>query len=148
VPQDCPVDHDAAERAVERLPGPLRRGIYFGVGTASVVFGVIGIAVPVWPTTCFLLLAGWCFARSSPRAERWLHENRLFGRYLRDYRERGIVSARVRSTSLIVLWVFIGASALLMAEQLWLVALLLIVAATVTLHLYTLPTEARAPSRD
>jgi hypothetical protein len=148
VPQDCPVDHDAAERAVERLPGPLRRGIYFGVGATSVVFGVIGIAVPVWPTTCFLLLAGWCFARSSPRAERWLHENRLFGRYLRDYRERGIISPRVRRTSLIVLWGFIGASALLMAEQLWLVALLLIVAATVTLHLYTLPTEARASSRD
>ena len=146
MPQDCPVDHDAAERAVDSLPGPVRRSVYFGVGATSVVFGVIGIAVPVWPTTCFLLLAGWCFARSSPRAERWLHENRLFGRYLRDYRERGIVSPRVRRSSLVVLWGFIGVSALIMAERLWLVALLLIVATTVTLHLYTLPTEARISS--
>ncbi len=146
--QDCPVDHDAAERAVDRFPGPVRRGVYFVTGATSVVFGVIGIVVPVWPTTCFLLLAGWCFARSSPRAERWLHENRLFGRYLRDYRERGIISTRVRRNSLLVLWTFIGASAVLMVERLWLVALLLIVAAVVTLHLYTLPTETPVRSSD
>jgi uncharacterized membrane protein YbaN (DUF454 family) len=146
--QDCPVDHDAAERAVEQLPDPLRRGVYFLVGAASVAFGVIGIFVPLWPTTCFLLLAGWCFARSSPRAERWLHENRLFGRYLRDYRERGIISHRVRRASLLVLWVFIGASAFMFLGRLWVVALLLIVAAAVTLHLYSLPTEARAPAGD
>lgn len=146
--QDCPVDHDAAERAVDRFPGPVRRGIYFSVGATSVLLGVIGIAVPVWPTTCFLLLAGWCFARSSRRAERWLHENRIFGRYLRDYREHGVISARVRRHSLVVLWGGIAISALLVLERLWLVALLLLVAAVVTLHLYTLPTEARVAARD
>jgi len=148
VQPDCPIDHEAAERAVDRLPGPVRRTIYFGVGAVSVVLGVIGIFVPLWPTTCFLLLAAWCFARSSPRAERWLYENRLFGRYLRDYRERGIISARVRRNSVVVLWGFIGASAFLMLERLWVVALLLLIATLVTLHLYTLPTEARLSSTD
>jgi uncharacterized membrane protein YbaN (DUF454 family) len=113
-----------------------------------VAFGVIGILVPLWPTTCFLLLAGWCFARSSPRAERWLHENPLFGKYLRDYRERGIISTHVRRTSLAVLWVFIGASAIMFMGRLWVVALLLLVASAVTAHLYSLPTEARAPAGD
>jgi hypothetical protein len=139
---DCPIDHDAAERAVDALPGPVRRGVYFSIGAVSVALGVIGIFVPLWPTTCFLLLAGWCFARSSRRAERWLHENRLFGSYLRDYRERGIISSRVRRTSVATLWIFIGASALLFAGRLWVVALLLLVAGAVTLHLYSLPTEA------
>lgn len=141
--QDCPIDHDAAERAVDRLPSPLRRSVYFVVGATSVVLGVIGIFVPLWPTTCFLLLAGWCFARSSPRAERWLHENRLFGRYLRDYRERGVISPRVRQTSMVVLWGFVGASAFVMTSRLWAVAILLFVALAVTAHLYSLPTEAR-----
>jgi hypothetical protein len=139
---DCPIDHDAAERAVDALPGPVRRGVYFSIGAVSVALGVIGIFVPLWPTTCFLLLAGWCFARSSRRAERWLHENRLFGSYLRDYRERGIISSRVRRTSVATLWIFIGASALLFAGRVWVVALLLLVAGAVTLHLYSLPTEA------
>jgi uncharacterized membrane protein YbaN (DUF454 family) len=138
---DCPIDHDAAERAVDALPGPARRGVYFSIGAVSVALGVIGIFVPLWPTTCFLLLAGWCFARSSRRAERWLHENRLFGRYLRDYRERGIISSRVRLTSVTTLWIFIGASAFIFAGRLWVVALLLLVAGAVTLHLYSLPTE-------
>jgi uncharacterized membrane protein YbaN (DUF454 family) len=146
--QDCPVDHDAAERAVERLPDPLRRAVYFSVGATSVALGVIGIFVPIWPTTCFLLLAAWCFARSSPKAERWLYQNRIFGRYLRDYRERGIISTRVRRTSLAILWVFMGASALLFIGRLWVVVLLLLVAAAVTVHLYSLPTDARTPAHD
>jgi len=108
----------------------------------------VGIFVPLWPTTCFLLLAGWCFARSSPRAERWLHENRLFGKYLRDYREKGIISARVRFGSLSVLWLFIGISAILLLEHLWAVALLLLVAVAVSAHLFALPTEARVSAGD
>jgi uncharacterized membrane protein YbaN (DUF454 family) len=146
--QDCPIDHDAAERAVDRLPDPVRRSVYFGVGAVSVVLGLIGILVPLWPTTCFLLLAGWCFARSSPRAERWLHENRLFGKYLSDYRERGIISSRVRHASLVVLWGFIGVSAVLLVNRLWAVAILLFVALAVTVHLYSLPTEVRVSARD
>jgi uncharacterized membrane protein YbaN (DUF454 family) len=146
--QDCPVDHDAAERAVAKLPGPIRRAVYFSVGAASVGFGVIGIFVPLWPTTCFLLLAAWCFARSSRRAEQWLYENRVFGKYLRDYRESGIISHRARRTSLLVMWAFIGASAFLFMGRLWVVALLLLVASAVTAHLYSLPTDARAPAAD
>ncbi len=129
---------------VNTLPGPVRRGVYFSVGAVSVAFGVIGIFVPLWPTTCFLLLAAWCFARSSTRAERWLHENRLFGRYLRDYRESGVISGRVRTTSVATLWLFIGVSAFLLSGRLWAVALLLLVAVAVTAHLYSLPTASAA----
>jgi uncharacterized membrane protein YbaN (DUF454 family) len=118
--------------------------VYFSVGAVSVAFGVIGIFVPLWPTTCFLLLAAWCFARSSTRAERWLHENRLFGRYLRDYRESGVISGRVRTTSVATLWLFIGVSAFLLSGRLWAVALLLLVAVAVTAHLYSLPTASAA----
>lgn len=126
----------------------MRRGVYLTVGAISVAFGVIGIVVPLWPTTCFLLLAAWCFARSSPRAERWLQENRLFGRYLRDYRERGVVSTRVRHASLVVLWSFIGITALVFLSRVWVVALLLVIASAVTIHLYSLPSEARSSPAD
>ena len=146
--QDCPVDHESAEQVVDTLPGPLRRGVYFSVGAVSVALGVIGIFVPLWPTTCFLLLAGWCFARSSRRAERWLHENRLFGRYLSDYRQHGMISRRARATSVATLWVFIVISGVLLASRLWAVALLLLIAIAITVHLYSLPTEARVNAAD
>ena len=137
--KDCPIDHDAAERAVDTLPGPIRRGVYFGVGALSVVMGVIGMFLPVWPTTCFLLLAAWCFARSSRRAEQWLYGNRLFGRYIKDYRERGVISARVRTTSVITMWTFMGLSAVLLSERLWVSAVLVLIGTAVTVHLYRLP---------
>ena len=144
--ETCPVDHEAAERTAERLPGPVRRAVYFGIGALSVVMGVIGILVPLWPTTCFLLLAGWCFARSSARAERWLHENRLFGRYLSDYRERGVISPRIRLGSVTVMWLFIGVSTVLLG-RVWVALLLLLVAGAVTLHLYSLPAAPPRPKR-
>lgn len=137
----CPIDHRAAERAARALPGPVRRTLFLGIGALSVSAGIIGIVVPLWPTTCFLLLAAWCFARSSPRAERWLYENRLFGRYLSAYRERGVISTRVRRGATIFLWGAILVSAVFAAGHLWLVALLLLIAALVTAHLYSLPGE-------
>ena len=146
--ESCPIDHEAAERAAEALPGPVRRWVYFSLGAVSLGLGVIGIFVPLWPTTCFLLFAGWCFARSSERAERWLHENRVFGRYLRDYRERGVISPTVRVTSVTTLWAFMGVSAFLLWERLWLVALLALVGAAVTAHLFSLPTASPVDSRD
>ena len=148
VNESCPIDHAAAERAANALPGPLRRGVYFAVGAGSVVMGVVGIFVPLWPTTCFLLLAGWCFARSSRRAERWLQENRLFGRYLRDYRERGVISLRVRTASLSVMWLFMGVSAVALWQHLWAVALLVLIGVAVTVHLVALPTAEGSPAAD
>ncbi len=137
--QDCPIDHDAAERTVDTLPNPLRRGVYLALGAVSVLLGVIGIVLPLWPTTCFLLLAGWAFARSSPRAERWLHENRLFGRYIADYRERGRISPRIRLTSVTTMWLFMGLAVVLLSHTLWAAALLILIGVAVTLHLYSLP---------
>jgi len=137
--KDCPIDHDAAERAVDTLPGPIRRGVYFSVGAVSVVLGIIGMLVPLWPTTCFLLLAGWSFARSSKRAEQWLHENRMFGKYLKDYRENGVISHQVRGTTVGIMWVFMGISAVLLRETIWVPVLLLVIGVSVTVHLYSLP---------
>lgn len=146
VNDSCPVDHAAADRVARHLPSPLRRTFYFAVGATSVVLGVIGIFVPLWPTTCFLLLAGWCFARSSERAERWLHENRFFGRYLRDYRDYRVISTRVRTTSVATMWAFMALSAVLLWERLWIVALLVLIGVAVTVHLYALPTRAPGTS--
>ncbi len=138
----CPINHDRVESAASTLPGPVRRTLYAGIGWVSVVAGVIGIFLPLWPTTCFLLLAAFCFARSSPRAERWLEENRLFGKYLEQYRRKGVVSSRVRRWAAISLWVSIlVSSALVGVGRWWLIVILLLVATAVTLHLYSLPTE-------
>jgi uncharacterized membrane protein YbaN (DUF454 family) len=103
------------------------------VGWTSVGVGVLGMVLPVLPTTCFLLLAGACFARSSPRAARWLHTNRLFGRYLRDYRESKVIPMHVKALSLTVLWATIGAT--VFAVSSWFVRIpVLLIAVIITVH--------------
>lgn len=68
---------------------PLVRGVWIVLGTLAVVFSVIGLVVPGWPTTSWLVGAAFCYARSSQKLFRWLLTNRLFGPILLDYYRSG-----------------------------------------------------------
>ncbi|GHE63505.1 hypothetical protein GCM10019059_23950 [Camelimonas fluminis] len=66
------------------------------LGVGFVALGLVGAALPVLPTTPFLILAAACFARSSPRLEAWLLNHRHFGPPLRDWRRHGAISPRAK----------------------------------------------------
>jgi len=73
----------------------LKSRLYLGFGFAMVGLGILGIPLPLLPTTPFLLLAVYCFARSSPRWHRWLVTHRVLGVYLAAFREkRGLTPAQ------------------------------------------------------
>ena len=67
------------------------RIIYFGLGWVMVALGVIGLIMPLMPGAVFLIVASWCFARSSPRFEAWLLDHPTFGKPLRDWRAAGAI---------------------------------------------------------
>ena len=64
------------------------RFVYIAIGCVMVALGVVGIFLPLLPTTPFLLVAVWAFARSSPRLEAWLIHHPKLGPPLRDWRGR------------------------------------------------------------
>ena len=68
---------------------PVVRWLWTGVGCIFVVFALIGIFLPGWPTISWLVAAGFCFGRSSRRMFRWLLTNRLFGNSLLEYYKAG-----------------------------------------------------------
>lgn len=96
--------------------------------------GSVGVIVPVLPTTPFLILAAWCYARSSQRCYRWLMDNRVFGRYLCDYLQGRGVPRRVKAVALGFLWVVLGVSAVFFTDKLWVRIVLGVVAVGVTVH--------------
>lgn len=68
---------------------PFIRGLWISFGSLAVIFAIIGIVVPGWPTTSWLVLAAYCYARSSQKLFRWLLTNRMFGPALLEYYRSG-----------------------------------------------------------
>lgn len=67
------------------------RRVLFATGCLCVVLGVIGLILPMMPGTIFLIIAAWCFARSSPRFETWLLTHRYLGPTVVRWRETGAI---------------------------------------------------------
>jgi uncharacterized membrane protein YbaN (DUF454 family) len=102
--------------------------------------GVIGILVPVLPTTPFLLVAAFFFARSSDRFYHWLVNNRWFGEYIRNYREGRGIPLREKVVALTLMWLTIILAVIYTVEAWWVRTLLVAIAIGVTIHLVRLPT--------
>jgi uncharacterized membrane protein YbaN (DUF454 family) len=110
------------------------------VGTTALGLGIVGIALPLLPTTPFLLLAAACFARSSQRLYTWLIHHRWFGDYIRHYREHRAIPLRAKVVSLVVMWSVVAYTGLGVVTAWWLRALLGVIALGVTLHILHLKT--------
>ncbi len=115
-------------------------------GTVSVALGVAGMFLPLLPTTPFLLLAAFCYARSSRRYYDWLMTNRWFGEYIRNYREGRGIPLRQKAGVITLLWLTIGYATLFVVPLWWARVLLLGIATAVTVHLLRLPTHRREES--
>ena len=116
------------------------RALLIILGTLCVALGVLGMFLPVLPTTPFLLLAATCYARSSERFYHWLVTNRWCGEYIRNYREGRGIPLKQKAVTILLLWLTIGSTAWLAISQWWVRLILLGVAIGVTIHLVKVKT--------
>lgn len=131
----------ALRREVSESRSPAVRMLLLGVGIVSTALGVIGIALPLLPTTPFLLLAAACFARSSERFYLWLLTNRWFGRYVRDWRAGRGIPRKAKFVAITTLWLTLGSSVAWLVPLLEVKLLLVAIGVGVTAHLLRLPTR-------
>ena len=121
----------------------VRKWLLISLGVFSVGLAVIGIFVPLLPTTPFLLLAAACFVRSSHRLYTWLMTHRWLGPPIRNYREHRAVSRQAKIGIMILLWGTIGYTASGVVAF-WPVRIfLLLVAVGVTVHVLSMRTLTR-----
>lgn len=107
----------------------------------ALALGIIGMVLPLLPTTPFLLLAVYCYARSSERVHRWLLSNRVFGRHLQDYASGRGVSRSLKAGVLVLLWVVIVLSAVFFVPWIWARVLLGVIGVGVSVHILLLKTK-------
>lgn len=120
---------------------PFIRWMLITLGVVATGLGVVGIFVPLLPTTPLLLLAAACFARSSQRFYTWLVQHRHLGPMIGGYLDGSGIPLKAKRTAIALVLVTLPPSALLLVPPVWLKALLILLAAGIVWYLSSLPTR-------
>ena len=110
------------------------------LGSLSLALGVIGIILPVLPTTPFLLLAAALYIRSSEKLYQWLINQKYLGTYIRNFREHKAIPLHAKIISISMIWITLTYCAITVSEEIWVKALFLILATAITWHILTYKT--------
>jgi uncharacterized membrane protein YbaN (DUF454 family) len=112
------------------------------VGLVALATGAVGLVLPLLPTTPFLLLAAFAFARSSTWLHRWLREHRAFGPLIDNWQRDGSIDRRTKRTAIIVI-VLTPVVTWLLGAPLWLIGCQVVVLSVPAIFILTrpLPTE-------
>lgn len=128
-----------------RTNNRLLKWLLISIGLLCTGLGIIGIFVPLLPTTPFLLLAAACFARSSERFHTWLIEHNHLGPMISGYLDGSGIPLRAKRIAITLVWLTLGSSTLLLVKPIWAQGILLLLAIGITWYLWQLPvrTETR-----
>jgi hypothetical protein len=116
------------------------KSLYIGIGTFSLGIGIIGIVVPLLPTTPFLLLSAACYAKGSERMYHWFINIKWIGNAIKNYHEGKGISIKGKIISITFLWTTITVSMMIMWPNILVQLVLIIIATGVTYHIISLKT--------
>ncbi|WP_075181094.1 DUF454 family protein [Pantoea sp. 1.19] len=122
----------------------MRRVILLSIGMLALALGTLGIFLPLLPTTPFVLLAAWCFARSSPAFHHWLYQRSVFGPLLRHWEQHRALPPGAKRRAVAMILLSFGVS-LWWVDTGWIRLLLLILLAGLLLMMWRLPVRAAPP---
>ncbi|WP_233270415.1 YbaN family protein [Chachezhania sediminis] len=75
----------------------IRRAVWLALGFVALGLGILGVALPVLPTTPFVILAAFCFGKGSPRLRQWLVDHHIFGKLITDWEKYGAIAPRSKA---------------------------------------------------
>ena len=111
------------------------------MGTVALALGILGIFVPLLPTTPFLLLAAALYLRCSPALYEWLLNQKQLGPYIRNFRENRAIPLRAKAVSVALIWLTIGYCIVCVVDRWWWAQLLLfLLAVGLTWHILSFAT--------
>ena len=113
------------------------RVFYFIGGWLALSLGLVGVVLPLLPTTPFVLVAAWCFSRSSARFHRLLVNHRLFGPLIRDWEQHGVIPLRVKWLATTMMLVMVSYPLIFRSFDLWLKGLVVLTVLVALAYIWT-----------
>jgi len=114
--------------------------LYIVLGSISLGLGIIGIFVPVLPTTPFLLLTAFLYLKGSKKLYDKLMAHQKLGPYIKNFQEYKAIPLKTKVISITLLWITILFSAIFIVNVLWLKLFLIVIAIGVTIHILSFKT--------
>jgi uncharacterized membrane protein YbaN (DUF454 family) len=118
----------------------LRKGIYIIVGTLALAKGIIGIFLPVVPTTPLVLLSAACYLRGSEKLHRWILSNPRFGEIIENYESGKGLKRSIKVKAIGLMWIMILISAFYFVDSVIARIAMILISSLVTIYLIRLPT--------
>jgi hypothetical protein len=112
--------------------------IFFG--SFFLIIGIIGIFIPILPTTPFLLLSAACYARGSEKFYNWLINNKWLGEYIKNYQKGRGIPLNIKILAISLLWITIVFSTIVVVSNYLIQIILIIISIAVTIHILTIKT--------
>ena len=134
---------DGSEEELALHASPVVRGLLTCAGVVSLALGIVGILLPIVPTTPFLLVAAACFARASPTFYRRLVGSPRFGPLILEWRRHRSIPYRVKLTAIALFALSFGTSIVVFVRPAWLQVVLAIGACVLAGWLYRIPSRDR-----
>ncbi len=144
IQEDTQSEARDGDDAVREHASPVVRWLLLGAGTVCVALGLVGLFLPVLPTTPFMLLAAACYARASKRFYYWLLSNRTFGPMIHEWRKHRSIPYRTKIAAIGLMLVTLAISIVFFVEPAWLKAVLAAMGLALAVWMYRLPSRDRA----
>ena len=117
--------------------------VFAALGTAFLLTGIVGVFLPLLPTTPFLLLAAACYARSSRRFYNWLMNHPAFGPLIVEWRTYRSIPLRTKRVAMATMFLTLGSSILFFVHDGWLQLALTFFGLTMLVWMYRIPSRDR-----
>ena len=119
------------------------RAFWLSIGLVSLILGILGIFLPLLPTTPFVLLSAFCFSKSSARLHNWLLEHKLFGELIQDWEQHGVIRTKVKWFSTCSMLVLVSYPLLFLSFDFMLKLMVAISISCVLLFIWTRPSKIK-----
>ena len=132
------IDHCMKKKHKRQITSNLSRWVLIITGSFFTGLGILGIFLPLLPTTPFLLIAAACYIRSSEKFYNWLINNKWLGNYIKNYIEGKGFPLKVKVLSISLLWITIGYSVVFVVHIFLIRVILILIAIGVTIHILSI----------